>query len=206
MKPRLLGAALIGSVGLAACAVGGESHPTLDAIRAATEKYRDVEVALADGYVRDWLDTCETPYHMGLIGQSGAMGIHYLRQDLLEIGQDATRLDVAGTHTDFLQPAILVYEPRPNGSVELVAVQNMVSAAAWEANGNAEPPSFQGVPYEYAEPDAGMMTDALYDRHIWLFRENPDGLFAQYNPRVTCEHHEFDMPMIHPPDAPMEHP
>jgi hypothetical protein len=25
-----------------------------------------------------------------------------------------------------------------------------------------------------------------YDRHVWVFRDNPNGVFAQYNPKVTC--------------------
>jgi hypothetical protein len=27
-----------------------------------------------------------------------------------------------------------------------------------------------------------------YDRHLWIFRENPDGVFTQFNPNVTCAH------------------
>src|SRR5690606_4984147 len=34
----------------------GPGEPTLDQVRAATERYRDVQVALADGYVRDPFD------------------------------------------------------------------------------------------------------------------------------------------------------
>ena len=29
-----------------------------------------------------------------------------------------------------------------------------------------------------------------YDRHVWLYRENPNGICAQYNRRVTCQHHK----------------
>ena len=28
-----------------------------------------------------------------------------------------------------------------------------------------------------------------YDQHVWLWRENPGGVFAQYNPMVTCAFH-----------------
>jgi hypothetical protein len=27
-------------------------------------------------------------------------------------------------------------------------------------------------------------------------------MFAAYNPNATCEHHDFNMPMIMPPDMP----
>jgi hypothetical protein len=197
MKRFLVPTALIlASVGLVSCAQGNASEPSLDAVRVATEKYRDVAVALADGYVRDPLDVCETPYHLGLTQQTGVMGIHFLRRDLLRIGEDHTRLDVAGAHTDFLQPAVLVYEPKPGGALELVALENLVSAAAWQADGNREPPTFQGTPYAYMPDDPAMTIRAHYDLHVWLFRENPRGLFAAYNPDATCEHHAFNVPTM----------
>ena len=172
-------------------------EPTLDEVRLATERYRDVEAALADGYVRDPLDVCETPYHLGLTDQAGVMGIHFLRRDLLGIGEDHNRLDVAGTHTDFRRPAVLVYEPQADGSLALLALENLVSAAAWSAAGNTEPPSFQGQPYGYHADDPAMTIRAHWDLHLWLFRENPSGLFASYNPDASCEHHVFNMPMMH---------
>lgn len=184
---------------LVGCAPAG---PTLDEIRAATERYRDVEAALADGYVRDPMDVCETPYSLGILQDLGVMGVHYLRRDLLGIEDDATRLDATGTHTDFLQPAVLVYEPQPDSSLALVAVSNTVSAAAWEAAGHRGPPTFGDEPFVYTPGNAGSGFPAHYDLHVWLFRDNPSGMFASYNPAVTCEHHAFNMPMIMPPDAP----
>lgn len=129
--------------------------PTLDEVRAATERYRNVEVALADGYVRDPLDVCETPYSLGIFENLGVMGVHYLRLDLLGIDEDATRLDATGTHTDFLQPAVLVYEPQPDSSLVLVAISNTVSAAAWEAAGHRRPPTFGDVPFAFAPDNPG---------------------------------------------------
>jgi ABC-type Zn2+ transport system substrate-binding protein/surface adhesin len=29
-----------------------------------------------------------------------------------------------------------------------------------------------------------------YDLHVWLYRENPKGMFAQFNPKASCEHHK----------------
>jgi hypothetical protein len=190
-------ALVVASFGVGSCARGSDaSEPTLDDVRAATEKYRQVAAALADGYVRDPLDVCETPYHLGLTQQAGVMGIHYLRRDLLGIGEDHTRLDVGGTHTDFLRPAVLVYEPQADGALELVALENLVSAAAWEAAGNRAPPMFQGRPYAYMPDDPAMTIQAHYDLHVWMYRENPDGLFAAYNRDATCEHHAFDVPAL----------
>ena len=192
--------ALVLAIPLTAC---GESvEQALEQARVATAKYRDVEVALADGYRRDPIDACETPSHMGIVEDLGVMGIHYLRPDLLGVGEGETRLDVTGTHTDFLRPALLLYEPQADGSLALVAVANHVSVAAWERAGRRDVPSFAGVRFELHPADPGMMTEARYELHAWLHRPNPRGMFAPYNPDVTCAHHDYDMPMIMPPDMP----
>lgn len=179
-----------------------EPGPTLDDVRAATTKYQDVAVAEADGYVRDPLDICETPYSLGVFENLGVMGVHYLRQDLLGVGAEGSRLDATGVHTSFLEPSVLVYEPQPDSTLALVAVANVVSASAWEAAGEREPPSFGGQPFEYVPMNPGTGYAAHYDLHVWLYRDNPSGLFARYNPAVSCEHHLFNMPMIMPPDSP----
>jgi hypothetical protein len=185
---------------LAACAE--TSSPTLDDVRVATSRYASVDAALADGYVRDPMDACETPYSLGIFENLGVMGVNYLRQDLLGVDADGTRLDATGTHTDFLRPSVLVYEPQPDSSLTLVAVANVVSASAWEEAGHRDPPSFGDVPFVYSPANPGSGFAAHYDLHIWLYRENPSGMFAPYNPAVSCEHHAFNMPMIMPPDMP----
>ncbi|HWV58484.1 MAG TPA: hypothetical protein VNZ57_13605, partial [Longimicrobiales bacterium] len=94
--------------------------PDLAAVRAAVERFRDVNVALAEGYVRDPMDVCDTAEQMGRPAALGAMGIHYFRPDLLGItGPPDPRVTGTGTHTDFLMPAVLLYEPQADGSVEL---------------------------------------------------------------------------------------
>lgn len=172
-------------------------EPSLAAMRAATERFRDVKVALAEGYIPDPGNICDTAEMMGQSAAMGAMGIHYFRPDLLGItGPPNPRVNGTGTHTDFLKPAVLIYEPQENGSLQLVAVENLVFIEAWEAAGNKAPPSFHGVPYDRMEDDPATELDEAhmfephYDRHVWLYRENPNGIFAQYNPDVTCKHHK----------------
>src|SRR3546814_12277275 len=102
-------------------------EPGLDAVRAAVERFRDVEVALAEGYVRDPMNMCIAAEQMGLPGSEGAMGIHYFRPDLLGIsGPPNPRVDGTGPHTDFLQPSLLLHEPHAAGSLALVAVAHHV--------------------------------------------------------------------------------
>jgi hypothetical protein len=170
-------------------------EPTLEQVRAATERFRDVRVALAEGYVQDPTGMCVTAEMEGHSASAGAMGIHFFRPDLLGITGVEPRVDGTGTHTDFLRPAVLVYEPQADGSLELVAVENLVFAQSWYAAGHAAPPVFHGVPWDRMEDDPATEVDEAhgfathYDRHVWIYRENPAGVFAPFNANVTCEHH-----------------
>jgi hypothetical protein len=171
-------------------------EPSLAEVRRDTERFRDVKIALAEGYIRDPANMCDTADMMGLPPDKGAMGIHYFRPDLLGITSPPNpRVNGSGTHTDFKKPAILLYEPQADGSVELIGVENLVFAKAWKDAGHDAPPSFHGVAYDTmidnpATPlDEAHNFEPHHDRHVWLYRENPNGVFTPFNPRVTCEHH-----------------
>lgn len=87
-------------------------EPTLEDVRRATDRFRDVNVAIAEGYLRDPFDLCDTAEMMGKPASLGVMGIHYFRPDLLGItAPPSPRVNGNGTHTDFLKPSILIYEP-----------------------------------------------------------------------------------------------
>lgn len=172
-------------------------EPDLAAVRTATERFQDVQVALAEGYIADPGNVCETADMMGRPATDGAMGIHYFRPDLLGIaGPPDPKVRGNGTHTDFLQPAVLIYEPQENGSLALVAVENLVFAESWSAAGHTTPPTFYGVAYDHMVDDPATTLDEAHnfaehhDRHVWLYRDNPKGLFAQFNPNVSCAHHQ----------------
>ena len=171
-----------------------KGEPDLAAVRAASERFKDVKIALAEGYIEAPGGMCETSSMMGRAGPDMAMGIHYFRPDMLGIsGPPNPRVDGTGTHTDFLKPAILIYEPQPDGSLQLVAVENLVVKKAWHAAGHKEPPSFMGVRYDEMADDPSTPADEAhnfephYDRHVWVHRENPIGVFAQFNPQVSCD-------------------
>jgi hypothetical protein len=181
----------------------GPGEPTLDEVRQATERFRDVNVALAEGYIRDPFNLCETAAMMGRATALGSMGIHYFRPDLLGItAPPSPRVNGVGTHTDFRKPSILIYEPQADGSLQLIAVENLAFTAAWRAAGHTDPPSFYGVKYDVMVDDPKTAVDEAhmfephFDRHVWIYRENPNGVFAQFNPAVTCEHHRG--PTTHP--------
>lgn len=201
MKKALLLAAL--TVAAAAPAAAAEDYAprpgemTLEAMRAATMRFRDVDVALAEGYVRDPTDTCDTAPMMGRPAEYGAMGIHFFRPDLLGISAPPNpRVAGNGTHTDWSRPAILIYEPQADGSLQLVAIENLVFQPSWHAAGHADRPTIHGRPYDRMEDDPATPEideahgfEPHYDQHIWLYRDNPRGLYEQFNPNVSCVHH-----------------
>src|SRR6476619_6060120 len=174
----------------------GPGEPTLAEVRRATARLLDVNVALAEGYIRDPFNMCETAEMMGRPASQGAMGIHYFRPDVLGItAPPSPRVNGSGTHTDFRTPSILIYEPQADGSLELVAVENLVFAASWRAAGRRKPPTFHGVPYDTmvdnpkTTTDEAHMFEPHFDRHVWIYRDNPNGVFAQFNPSVSCVNH-----------------
>lgn len=140
----------------ATAGIGRELAP----LRRRTAPFHAFEQARAAGY-----DQALTP--CWYFGDQGAMGYHYGNPSLID------------GRPDLLAPEVLVYEPRRNGSLRLVALEYLVPIAAWTGG---EPPTLLGR--SFARNDAL----GLYTLHIWLWRDNPDGLFADWNPRVTCEH------------------
>lgn len=162
----------------------------------STKKYKDVNVAVAEGYMRDPMNLCDTAPMMGEPSFLGAMGIHYFRPDLVGVTATEPRINGNGLHTDFINPAILIYEPQQDGALKLVAIENLVFQKGWHEAGNEEKPKFRN--YEYfpmadnkdTEVDEAHMFEPHYDLHMWLYRPNPHGLFMPFNPSVSCESHK----------------
>ena len=183
---------------LAACA-SGTQEPSVADIRSIAERYRDVAVAKAEGYTTD--NKCVTAEMLGFSAAMGTMGLHYVRRVMLGLPPKPApaggpRVSGTGAHTDFRKPAMLVYEPQEDGSLELVAVENLVFRKAWEDAGNKGLPTFHGVEYDHMfdDPETSIdeahMFEPHYDRHVWLYRPNANGMFAQFNPTVTCRFHK----------------
>jgi hypothetical protein len=190
----LMFTALALATGCSGAGAAPPGEPTLAEVRAATERFRDVDVALSEGFIPAPSGMCVTAEMEGRPAEEGAMGIHYFRPDLLGITAEEPRVDGTSTHTDFLRPAVLIYEPQADGTLELVAVENLVFIHSWEQAGNRQAPAFHGVPYDRMVDDPATEFDEAhgfephYDRHVWLFRENPLGVFSPFNPDVTCRH------------------
>ena len=153
-------------------------------VKTLAEKYRDVNVAKREGYTTD--NKCTTAEMLGFPKEMGAMGLHYVRRDLLGLPpkpapRGSGRVHGTGTYTDFRKPAMLVYEPQPDGALQLVAVENLVFEPAWRAAGMKGPPGFRGESYvlltdkPQTKVDEAHGWEPHYELHLWLFRDNPNG-------------------------------
>lgn len=175
-------------------APAGAEDIDLDALRVAMEKYKDVNVALAEGYIRDPADHCVSAESEGLPAAWGSMGIHYIHPQRLGITGTAPRVNGVGTHTDWMSPSILIYEPQADGTLALVAIENLVWQKAWKATGQPHP-RVNGRAWDAMADDPATAADEAhgfephFDQHIWLFRDNPSGALMPFNPDVSCAHH-----------------
>jgi hypothetical protein len=167
----------------------------LDQLRLSLDKYRDVNVALADGYFSPD-NHCVSAAGEGLPPELGAMGIHFIHPELLQITATEPRVDGTGIHTDWSRPSVLIYEPQADGSLELVAIENLVFEAAWLAAGNTASPVLNGRSWDHMADDPETPGDEAHgftphmDQHVWLWRDNPAGILMPFNANVTCEHHK----------------
>ena len=168
----------------------------IDQLRDVVTKYKDINIALADGYITPD-NHCVSAEGEGLPAELGGMGIHYIHPALLEITGTDPRVDGNSTHTDWMRPSILIYEPQEDGSLELVAVENLVFEKAWNALGKTEELVLNGRGWDHMADDPNTPGDEAhgfmphYDQHVWLFRENPMGELMPFNPNVTCDHHKM---------------
>lgn len=146
----------------------GESEPTasqLAKVRAATAKYHNLDVALADGYV---------PVSPCVESPMGTMGIHYLKPQLLD--------DIV----DPVQPELLLYIPNEDGAPRLVAVEYMVPDADGDTVTDEDRPHILGLPFHGPMEGHGPGTPVHYDRHVWIWSHNPAGMFEDWNPALSC--------------------
>ncbi|HET9900279.1 MAG TPA: hypothetical protein VFR46_04320, partial [Actinomycetes bacterium] len=149
-----------GSVAMA----GGQAQ--LAAVRAATERFHDLDVAKAAGYGAFYMCTDHVT--------DGTMGQHYVRGAI--VGDGAI---------DALQPEALVYEPRRGGGYRLVGVEYVVFADAWDAQ-HDDPPSLFGRTFSLIQAGNRYGLPDFYELHAWIWRPNPSGMFNDWNPKVSC--------------------
>lgn len=178
MRPRTVLSSATSVALAAAGVVGGASAAVADsprqdvfaAARAATAKYHDISAAVGFGELKDAVGiAC-------IDNPEGGMGIHYV---------NGSRIDGV---LDPAKPEVLVYEPQPDGSMQLGALEYVVFASDWAGEG---PPQLYGQDFEYmpgpgeAHPNRYGLP-AFWELHAWVWKHNPNGVFDDWNPRVTC--------------------
>ncbi|MFN8442459.1 MAG: hypothetical protein U0175_16910 [Caldilineaceae bacterium] len=175
---RLLQVGLF-ALGLMSTTLVAQAHPNadnktvtlVDTVRQETARYKNVEEAKKAGY--GLLHGCVSG------PQEGAMGVHFANGDL-----------VGDNEIDAAHPEALLYEPR-SGKMELVGVEYVVLADGWNAKHPA-PPVLMGQLFNYVSTPNRYGLPAFYELHVWAWQSNPSGVFADWNPRVSCESYVGD--------------
>jgi hypothetical protein len=134
------------------------TNPLADSVRAANDRFQDVAKAVAEGYAA--IPCASSP-------TGGAMGIHYVNANYLK--DDA--VDVA-------RPEAVMYEPMADGTLALVAVEYITSKG---------PASLQGQLFNFNSAPNRYGLGPFYELHVWAWKPNPTGAFADNNPTVSCD-------------------
>lgn len=138
--------------------------------RAATAQYHDFSAATDAGRIELFdlnnISCIDNP--------AGAMGVHYVDLSLVPDGE-----------VDATQPEAVIYEPQADGTNRLVAVEYVVLASQW-AEHHTGTPSLFGQPFELVHAGNRYGLPDFYELHAWLWRNNPAGMFADWNPQVSC--------------------
>ena len=139
--------------------------------KSATARFHDIEQAKDAGYTVTVADlagiTCiEDP------DGSGTMGVHMLNPGLL----------FDGGAIDADEPEILVYEPRNDGTLKLVALEYLV----FKSDFGPGRPSLFGQAFDEIKAVNRYGIPESWALHAWIWKPNPSGMLAPYNPRVDC--------------------
>lgn len=141
-------------------ALGAAVDQDIATLRRATAPFHQLGTAMAAGWSAQITGCLTDP------AGAGGMGFHYGNPALID---GSVQVD---------QPELLLYEPEKNGQMRLVAVEYIVPVSAWTASA---PPRLFGRDFHV---NAAFQVWAL---HVWAWKDNPSGMFADWNPLVTCD-------------------
>jgi hypothetical protein len=139
----------------------------LQSVKAATARYHSLKQALRAGYSVAGEPCVASP--------DGTMGIHAVN--------DALMADPA---IKALRPEILLYVRKANGKLRLVGVEYWKADADGDLTTDADRPSVLGHPFDGPMPGHTPTMPVHYDLHVWIWKTNPSGLFAPFNPALSC--------------------
>jgi len=131
----------------------------LERIRQATAAFKSLDEAVAAGYQRNVPQCIAHP-------TLGGMGYHHTNDALLD---DKLDLD---------HPEILVYGKTATGEYKLNGVEFYVPYSAHPRT--SAPPEIMG--HQLTPFDPGK----FWYLHVWVWTDNPSGMFADWDPEVKC--------------------
>ena len=173
----------------AAADVKGEPGlgPDLAAVRAATAQFHDVQTAIAAGYMDPAVGHCDEI-------DIGAMGVHSANAALL-----------GSQVLDPLKPEVMLYLPKQGGGFRLVGVEYVQPVLLRNPATGAVAPWFAPTPwpagYQVVTPTPALFGHTFqgpmpghvpgmpwhWDLHAWIWANNPNGTFEQWNPALSCQ-------------------
>ncbi|MEU9234679.1 hypothetical protein [Streptomyces subrutilus] len=87
---------------------------------------------------------------------------------------------------DPAKPAALLYEDDASGRRKLVALEWVVTDRDGKVETDDDRPSLFGQPFKGPIPGRFKGQKVHYALHVWLWKPNPAGLFATFNPDLRC--------------------
>jgi hypothetical protein len=139
-------------------ALAAGSNPLMDAVRTANDRFKDVSVAVNEGY---------GPIPCDSSPMGGGMGIHYVNGTYLKDGL-----------LDIVKPEAVMYEPLADGKLALIGVEYITFKGPASLAGHLM--NYNSAPNSYGLPE-------FYELHVWAWKTNPTGTFADDNPTVSCD-------------------
>jgi len=149
-----------------AMAQDSNANTLLKVVRESTARFQNVSVAEHEGYALQF--GCVTG------PDAGAMGLHYVNSALVGSGT------IDPTH-----PQIIIYEPTAGGGLQLVGADYLVLADSWNAT-HAHAPELMGQLFQFFDAPNRFGLPPFYTLHVWAWKNNPNGAFVNWHPKVSC--------------------
>ncbi len=143
--------------------ISPEVQAQLDALQLSVMPFFNYDVAVAAGW-----DTI--PGGECVESPMGGMGYHVQNIDQLTNG-----------YLNLLRPEALLYAPMEDGSMEFQGVEYIIPAELWTSE---DPPVFLERDLHF-NPNVGPF--GIWALHVWVGKQNPNGIFADWNPEVSCQ-------------------
>ncbi len=150
---------------------GSDVNAQLAALRQVTASFQQFENGSHAGWSTQITPCMTDP------GGLGGMGFHYGKTNLID---GTARVET---------PQLLLYEPEKNGRLRLVAVEYIIPYSFHSRDAVA--PRLFDQPFEQVD------AFGVWGLHAWVWKDNPRGMFAAWNPTVNCDNTTAVSAMVH---------